>query len=72
VDIEISYDEIDLVLELGYQGSPVLLPTPKLLPVDFGEKMPFTHGLVAPWHCAPPNPLTQKTGEAHCQIRLVF
>jgi NCS2 family nucleobase:cation symporter-2 len=72
VDIEISYDEIDLVLELGYRGSLVQVPTPKQLPVDFGEKMPFARGLLAAWHCVPPNPLTQKTREAHCHIRLVF
>ncbi len=72
VDIEISYDDIDLVLELGYRGSLVQVPTPKQLPLDFGEKMPFAQGLLAAWHCVPPNPLTQKTREAHCHIRLVF
>ncbi|MGB8992962.1 MAG: solute carrier family 23 protein [Desulfobaccales bacterium] len=72
VDITIGYDELDLVLELSYHGSLVRVPTPQPLPVDFGEKMPFAGGLLAAWHCVPPDPLTQKTQEAHCHIRLVF
>ena len=72
VDIEISYDELDLVLELSYHGSLVQVPAPQPLPVDFGEKMPFAGGLLAAWHCVPFDPLTQKTQGAHCHIRLVF
>jgi xanthine permease XanP len=72
VDIKIGYDELDLVLELSYQDSLVQVPTPPPLPVDFGEQMPFARGLLAAWHCVPPDPLTHKTQGAHCHIRLVF
>jgi NCS2 family nucleobase:cation symporter-2 len=72
VDIQISYDEIDFVLDLAYHGSLVDLPPIKALPEDFGEKMPFARGLVEAWRCVPLAPMTQKSQGAHCHIRLTF
>jgi hypothetical protein len=42
------------------------------LPIDFGEQLPFARGLLAAWHCVPPDPLSQTTQGAHCRIHLVF
>jgi NCS2 family nucleobase:cation symporter-2 len=72
VDIRISYDEIDFVLDLAYHGSLVDLPTPQALPEDFGEDMPYARGLVGAWRCVPPDPVTQNSQGAHCHIRLTF
>ena len=72
VDIQMSYDEIDFVLDLAYHGSLVDLPPLKGLPEDFGEKMPFARGLVGAWRCVPMVPMTQKFQEARCHIRLSF
>ena len=72
VDIRMSYDEIDFVLDLAYHGSRLDLPPLQALPEDFGEKMPFARGLVGAWRCVPPDPLTRESQGAHCHIRLPF
>ncbi|MGA8573377.1 MAG: hypothetical protein ACLP7A_12995 [Desulfobaccales bacterium] len=68
VELEIGYDEIDMVLELSYRGAPA--PQPQ--PVASGEKMALARDLLAAWHCVLLEPLTPKTGKANCRIRLVF
>ena len=72
VDIRISYDEIDFVLDLAYHGSLVDLPTPQALPEDFGDDLPFARGLVGAWRCVPLDPVSQNSQGAHCHIRLTF
>jgi xanthine permease XanP len=72
VDIRISYDEIDLVLDLAYHGSLVDLPPQTAFPEDYGEKMPFARGLVGAWRCVPLTPVAQKSEGASCHIRLTF
>ncbi len=72
VELEISYDEVDLVLELSYRGNPVQAPAPQQQPVASGEETPLARDLLAAWHCVPLEPLAPKTGEANCRIRLVF
>ena len=41
VELEISYDEVDLVLELSYRGNPVQAPAPQQQPVASGEETPL-------------------------------
>jgi xanthine permease XanP len=72
IEIRISYDEMDFILELAYHGSLVTLPPPKELPEYYGEKMPFVRGLVGAWRCVPLDPVTEESRGASCRIRLTF
>jgi hypothetical protein len=53
VEIEISYDEVDLVLELGYRGSPVQAVAPEQQPAAASGKESLARDLLAAWRCCP-------------------
>jgi hypothetical protein len=58
VQVTISYDDLDFVADIAYQGS-LVHPPPQgkpLSPMSTGDLL-FTQGLAGTWHCLYPDPV---------------
>jgi xanthine permease XanP len=73
VQVTISYDDLDFVADIAYQGS-LVHPPPQGQPLPHrstGDLL-FTQGLAGAWRCLCPDPVACNAQGADCHIRLVF
>jgi hypothetical protein len=70
VTVKVDFDDLDLTLELSYQGSlPALSPPESLLGAPDAH---FFQDMAGAWQCWCPDPVVCAAQGAHCRIRLVF
>ena len=73
VQVTVSYDDLDFITDIAYQGS-LLQPPPQgqPLPPKSAGNLLFTQGLAATWRCLCPDPVVCNSQGADCRIRMVF
>jgi xanthine permease XanP len=73
VQVTISYDDLDFVADIAYQGAlPQTPPQLQPIPPQSAGDLLFSQGLVGSWSCLCPDPVVCSTQGADCHIRLVF
>jgi hypothetical protein len=71
--VQLSYDQIDLVLEISYHGALLPQEAAVLGPREaLAGELPFEPEIAGSWRCFCPDPITCDSRGADCRIRLVF